>query len=234
MSSTESTGYVSSAAGRIIAIYFPNPCIPTVNDFLDIHSRVPYYHCMPNTTPNPIKEMRENEGLTQVLYSQKIGITRIALQRYEQGCYPKPSEKFNLLPDQLEQYREFQHNQRLLAFGVLDPNFTPDLNLQESAAYEAGYYSTSPVGLGSLTHPLKLWRQASANSPTLTKVSVKLCLHLPTMHRFECAGSAVPPHSLLEALEESGYSNRTITLFVLAHSEYRARRRAALVTRTAG
>lgn len=160
-------------------------------------------------TINPIKRLREESNLTQLDFAYHYEMTRISLIRYEQGCFPLPSEKFGLSASEVEEYLEFQKETRSNNYGVLDPNFS-DFVPEE--------------------HPLKTWRFNSAGEPTLTKVCVSLCLHIPTMHRFELGYSLVPPQGFFDALAQAGYSNKILTSFMLSYSEFREMQRVLTVS----
>ena len=117
---------------------------------------------------SPVKTLRGDD--TQASFAARVGITRIALVRFEQGCIPEPSLKFqNFLPTGLpweaflEDYRAYQVSKRQSNYGVLDPNHE---------------FQT-----GQALHPLQEWINDS-QSTNLTQVCVALCLHLPVMYRF--------------------------------------------------
>ena len=157
------------------------------------------------TLDNPVVALR---GSTlQRTFAFRLGISRMALLRMEQGCLPEPSTKLKpFLPDGLswatfvEDYRAYQEAKRIANYGVL----TDDIDF-------SGYH-----------HPLEEWIDQSVNQPSLTSVCVALCLHLPIMHRFlNGPYPSLPPESFLEALKQSGYSTPLITDFVLGYAEWR-------------
>lgn len=161
---------------------------------------------------SPVRELRGEA--VQASFAHKVGMSRMALLRFEQGCIPDPSPKFMpFLPDGLpweafvEDYHAYQVSKRQSNYGILDPN-----------------YEFSASNSSNALHPLQLWINES-KSTNLTQVCVALCLHLPVMHRFVAGPNhpAIPPEIFLDALHDAGYEPRTVTDFMLSYAEWRAR-----------
>lgn len=157
------------------------------------------------TIDNPVVTLRGE--MLQRTFAHKLGMSRPALLRLEQGCIPEPSLKLKpFLPDGLswaafvDDYHAYQEAKRIANYGVLtdDPDFT------------------------GIHHPLEEWIDQSASQPTLTSVCVALCLHLPIMHKFlNGPYPALPPESFLEALKQSGYTTPVVVDFVMTYAEWR-------------
>lgn len=157
------------------------------------------------TMDNPVVTLRGD--VLQRTFAHRLGISRAALLRMEQGCLPEPSQRLKpYLPEGLtwaefvEDYYAYQEAKRIANFGVLslDPDFS-----------------------GS-HHPLEEWMEQSSTEPTLTGVCVALCLHLPIMHKFINGPHPVlPPEQFLDALHQSGYSREIISDLVISYAEWR-------------
>jgi DNA-binding XRE family transcriptional regulator len=161
---------------------------------------------------SPVRALRGD--YTQAQFANIVGITRMALLRFEQACIPEPSLKLQpFIPEGLpweafvEDYHAYQVTKRQSNYGVL----TTEHDFSPGARAEAHL------------HPLQEWINAS-KSTSLTQVCVALCIHLPTMYRFlNGPHPSLPPESLLEALQDSGYESAIITDFMLAYAEWRSR-----------
>lgn len=154
---------------------------------------------------SPVAALRGD--VLQRTFAHRLGISRAALLRLEQGLLPEPSLKLKpFLPDGLEwdefveDYYSYQEAKRIANYGVLtlNPDFSGDV------------------------HPLQEWMGQSGSDPTLTSVCVALCLHLPPMHRFlNGPYPALPPELFLDALQQSGYSRPVVSDFVMSYAEWR-------------
>jgi hypothetical protein len=165
---------------------------------------------MPSTKANlpvmesPVAALRGDE--LQRTFAYRVGISRMALLRLEQGLLPEPSAKLKrFLPDTMtwaqfcEDYKDYQIDKRQANYGVLtnDPEFTGTI------------------------HPFIDWMDQSDQAQNLTQVCVALCLHLPTMHRFVMGPCpALPPETLLNALTDAGYRQAVVTDFVMSYAEW--------------
>lgn len=158
---------------------------------------------------SPVAALRGDE--LQRTFAHQVGMSRMALLRFEQGCIPEPSIKFiPFLPSGLpweafvEDYHAYQFSKRQSNYGVL----TPDTDFNSRARL----------------HPLQLWMHDSQSCDTITTLCVALCLHLPTMYAFLNGPKfpALPPESFLDALLDSGYERPLIADFILAYAEWRS------------
>lgn len=178
---------------------------------------LPYSYAMPPTKAtlpieaSPVRALRGD--LVQQRFAVRVGISRMALLRFEQGCIPDPSPKFiPFLPDGLpweafvEDYHAYQVSKRQHNYGVLDTEYE---------------FTSESFPL----HPLQSWINAS-KSTNLTQVCVALCLHLPVMHKFLMGPNhpALPPEMFLTALADAGYDAKLITDFMLTYSEWKGRK----------
>lgn len=155
---------------------------------------------------SPVKSLRGD--LLQERFAKRIGISRIALLRLEQGTLPDPSLKLiPYLPDGLpwesfvEDYHAYQVSKRQANYGILNPDFE----------------------FTSSCHPFEEWLDAST-ADNLTQCCVALCLHLPIMYRWvNGPHPALPPDGLLDALADAGYSQQLISDLVLSYAEWKSR-----------
>lgn len=179
---------------------------------LDTAISIPYTYPMPPTRAtlpiqeSPVKALRGD--VLQERFAKRVGISRIALLRFEQGTIPEPSTKLiPYLPQGLpweafvEDYHQYQIAKREANYGILDPDFE----------------------FTSSCHPFDEWLGAS-NADNLTQVCVALCLHLPIMYRWvNGPHPALPPDLLLDALDNAGYSKKLISDLVLSYAEWKSR-----------
>ncbi len=180
---------------------------------LDTRKSFEYNYIMPPTKAtlptheSPIKALRGD--LRQESFAYQVGISRIALLRFEQGTIPSPSLKFQKhLPQSLpweafvEDYYAYQTAKRIANYGILDPATLFHVTTQ---------------------HPMKEWLENS-RADTITTVCVALCIHLPIMDRFvRGPHPTVPPDNVLDALEEAGYSKSLISDFLTAYITWRSK-----------
>lgn len=174
---------------------------------------------MDSSNPNPIKELRLTLGLPQEVMAERMGMTRMALLRYEQGFHSTLSpkvitffkendENFTTIDELIIRYINFQRSSRLSNYGLLDPNI-------DFSVYHTG---------NELTHPLLYWMENSKEKPNLTQLSKGFCLHHPTMHRFITKPyiAIEIPKCLEDGLKEAGYSISCRTAFHEAYSKWRS------------
>jgi DNA-binding XRE family transcriptional regulator len=158
---------------------------------------------------SPVADLRGQ--LTQEQFAHRLGMSRIALLRFEQGLIPDPSLKLkNFLPPTMpwesfvEDYHAYQESKRKSNYGIL---------------------TDEPVDYSIDEHPFITWREASNGNLTHTQVCTALCLHLPVMHRFvNGPHPQLVPDLLLDALVDAGYPPEVVSDFVLAYSHWRSRR----------
>ena len=137
--------------------------------------------------------------MTQDEFAAKVGISRMALVRFEQGTIPTPSLKFKPFLDAVDidaptqdyegfclQYLEYQTTKRALNFGILDdsPDFFEFTQERKKHNIEHVWDPTLGPPPSALPHPLMWWASVSPSRPSLTELCVALCLHLPTLHKF--------------------------------------------------
>lgn len=178
--------------------------------------------------------------MTQDEFAAKVGISRMALVRFEQGTIPTPSLKFKPFLETVDlnaptsdsdpyqalclQYLEYQNTKRALNFGILDDS--PDFFefTQERKKHNADHLWNPTQGPppSALPHPLMWWASVSPSRPSLTELCVALCLHLPTLHKFVNGPFPLEvPFTLISALRESGYSLDTVKEFAWEYAACR-------------
>ncbi len=166
-------------------------------------------------TPNPFRSLRlENDETLQAL-TQKIGVSKQALIRLEQGTYADPlpvvlnyySHNYHLSEHELGlRYAAYQKNQRSnheRYFGdvrlKLEPTPTPE-NLSQS-------------------HPLRLLR----GNLSLTQVAKDLCIPQATLTYFErnVVQQKSVPKVLCQVLREVGHYASEVQALHVAYINYR-------------
>lgn len=177
--------------------------------------------------------------MTQDEFAAKVGISRMALLRFEQGTIPTPSLKFKPFLEQVklnspiqdyqalcETYAEFQVAKRAVNLGILDdsPDFFSYSKEREKHSRNSDqvWDPTSGAPPSALPHPLMWWANESHSRPSLTELCVGLCLHLPTLHKF--VNGPLPlevPYSLNKALTDSGYDSGVILEFGWEYAQAR-------------
>jgi hypothetical protein len=162
---------------------------------------------------SPVATLRGD--INQASFAHRLGLSRQALLRLEQGLPVNPSLKLKkYLPSDdawaefVDDYYAYQTSKREANFGLLttEPNFWTG---------EAKHDLT-------LKHPFREWMEQSNGSPNLSQVCVAFCLHLPVMYRFVNGPYPLtPPDLLLTALTEAGYEKELITEFMLFYADWR-------------
>lgn len=196
--------------------------------------------------PNPVVDLRNKLAYSQDVFAYKLGITRMALLRMEQGCLPEPS--IRLLPYVLGQSHSVNlPNLPNRPVGVLPPSRFPSTTHDEHTAawqqflkkYFEFQHLKRQENFGILDpgmteaelleaadasqHPLTFWRESTQPTPTNTNLAVGLCVHLATLHTFEF-GNKLPhyvPSSFFTAVIDAGYSSDLMQSFVKAYGVYR-------------
>jgi hypothetical protein len=154
--------------------------------------------------------------------ADRVGMSRMALLRYEQGFHKTLSlklisffkendENFTTVDALVVKYINFQRSCRVHSYGLLDPNY-------DFSVYLSGDNVRSEM------HPLLRWMQVSQKKPNLTQLSKGFCLHHPTMHRFITRPSLVAdvPTCFDDALMEAGYDITCRLSFYEAYVKWRA------------
>jgi DNA-binding XRE family transcriptional regulator len=166
---------------------------------------------MNTTLLNPFKELREAHSITLELMAKKIGITKQALIRLEQGTYVDPlpaaaqycSSAFPVtefeLINQYAQYQTAKRNMHTRYFGDLIPKLE--------------------LTLVSDIHPMRALR----GSVNPTQVAKDLCIPQATLTYFErnVVQQKSVPKVVLNVLYEIGYTDKEITAFMEAYATYR-------------
>lgn len=156
---------------------------------------------------NPFKRIRERSGYTQEVMADKVGISKQALIRAEQGTYSAPLPALlsfyvnNFGENEYEldrEYEQFQHDMRAqnyLMFGQLPDN----------------YYAH--------VHPFRTIRK----NYNCTEVAKMLCIPQATLTYFErkARRQKSVPKLLVEVLREIGYSHTSIVKFDQAYQAHR-------------
>lgn len=162
---------------------------------------------------NPFRHLRELQGISQYELGRRLGISKHAILRLEQGMYANPlpavinyfTQSFpSLTPPQLiNDYNEFQietrqRNARLLG-DILDelPN--------------------RPVGM----HPLTYLR--TSRNLNLTEFAKLLCLAQNTIYYFEnrSINQKIVPEHLIHALHDADYTEQETDAFEEAYAKFR-------------
>lgn len=163
---------------------------------------------------NPITEQRNELGLSHEVFANKVGCTKQAIIRLEQGCYEQilPAVLLFLvndigcnelsLVDAYEGFREDTRKQHYRYFG----DFAPDT------------FST-------LLHPFICLRH-NVNAST-TKVAKDLCLSQATLSHWEKHWKTQQsvPKSFVNCLKEIGYNDFEIHSLRKAYKEFRLARK---------
>lgn len=170
---------------------------------------------VPLNAVNPFKELRETHNDTLEHFAKRIGISKQALIRLEQGTYVAPlpaalqfcASAFTVTEyDLLNQYEAFQTANRLQHhrwFGDLIEKF----EYVESKHPEVSY------------HPMRLLR----GTINPTQVAKGLCIPQATLTYFErnVVQQKSVPKVILNVLFEIGYTDAEITYFIKKYDEYR-------------
>lgn len=161
------------------------------------------------STPNPIKHLRTELGLTIDELSNVIGINRNTLIRTEAGQYSQiPLAILNYFKAgfELEQsYAMWQKTMRLRNYAILH---------------------VLPIFGLPYVHPLKEWIDQSylGSKITVNALANAFCVNYSTLHKFTATPERMDsvPADFLEALLNAGYSTSTLEDFVRAYSRYKS------------
>lgn len=173
---------------------------------------------MATTPDNPFRKLRLQEGISQYDLSRRVGLSKHAILRLEQGCFAEPLPSvINYFTDShtksrkpvsrgylIDAYREFQYYTRQSNAGCLGHNLMLIL-------------PTCPVGI----HPLTYLREGHGINPTA--LSKLLCISQSTVVYFEkrSLNQATVPAQLVTALHDAEYSEEETDLLSLKYQEYR-------------
>jgi len=160
---------------------------------------------------NPFKEIRNQLGYSQVKMANKVGISKHAILRCEQGMYTEP----------LPSYLNWVVNHTTVTRHELLAQYEAfQVQVRESHQLLLGSFDLSPdppVG----THPLVWLRQRFKFNPT--SLSKALCLNQTVINYFEQnpINQRTVPEQLLTALKDAGYPNYDLALFEKWYRDYR-------------
>lgn len=162
------------------------------------------------TTPtlNPFKELRETHNFTVELMAAKIGITKQALIRLEQGTYAEP------LPTALTYCAS--------AFPISEYELTLRYEAYQIAQRQKNRrYFGDFKDFHSEVHPMRLLR--GTTNPT--QVAKDLCIPQATLTYFErnVVQQKSVPKVIVNVMHEIGYSDAEISYFKEAYEVYRQR-----------
>lgn len=171
---------------------------------LDSEFMLWYHFFMPN---NPVQQARLHAGQSLHEFAQSCGVSRVAVQRTESGCY------IAVPPAIID---------RLLSLLFITPEGVPlttDVEIQTAYSefqkqtrretYLAGRLTLDlpdfPVGVS----PVYYWRLMSGVASQLEFCKL-LCLHPYTIEKTENGVQQKLPKQLLAALREAGYDDTLI------------------------
>jgi len=161
-----------------------------------------------NGTTNPFKQLRESHNFTLELMAAKVGITKQALIRLEQGTFVEP------LPTALQYYSS--------AFPVTEYELINQYEAyQTSQRTKAHRYFGDFKDFHSEIHPMRLLR--GTKNPT--QVAKDLCIPQATLTYFErnVVQQKSVPKVILNVLNQIGYTDAEIGYFMEAYEVYRQR-----------
>lgn len=172
---------------------------------------------------NPFKSIREQSGFTQQEIASRVGITKHAVLRNEQGMAVEPlpvllnyfSTNFTVTVYELrKQYERFQITQRVNTGKLLGGD--PSLALHRWK--QLAILNRRSIGLN---HPLVFLRESNDLNPT--SLSRELCLNQSVINYFENnpVHQKTVPEQLLVALKQAGYSDDELTELRDAYQLYR-------------
>lgn len=172
---------------------------------------------------NPFRKLRIAEGISQYELSRRVGLSKHAILRLEQGCFAEPLPSvINYFTDThtrsrkpvsksylLETYRDFQYETRRSNAGLLGHNLLFTL-------------PNCPVGI----HPLTYLREGHGINPTA--LSKLLCISQSTVVYFEkrSLNQATVPTQLITALHDAEYTEEETNLLAKKYQGYRTWLRA--------
>lgn len=162
------------------------------------------------TTPqNPFKELRESHDLTVELMAKKMGISKQALIRLEQGCYVEP------LPTAL--------NYCASAFPVTEYQLTVDYEAYQKLKRQSAHRYFGPIVTklsgAHVIHPMRVLR----GTINPTQVAKDLCIPPSTLTYFErnVIQQKSVPKVILNVLHEIGYKDHEIETLIMAYDCFR-------------
>lgn len=142
---------------------------------------------------NPIKELRQEFGLTQRALAEKAQISPTAVLRYEQGLYEAPSEKI------MDVFEEYQPDTSVW----LSYHYTNWRHIQQG---NAGKYFTELPSLGNFEgeHPFATFRRRittrAVGKDSRISFCILLAIHPAVVLEYEKCRSRRLPNLIREAL----------------------------------
>lgn len=165
-------------------------------------------------TSNPFRELRLRQGISQYELARRIGCSKHAILRLEQGMYyePLPSVIDYFISHNpttlnrltlLQEYQDFQ-----VSIRTLNSRLLGDLILELTAC---------PVG----THPLTYLRESRGIN--LTELAKRLCISQSTAGYFEKSPihQKTVPEQLIHALWDADYTEQETDALKEAYAGYR-------------
>ena len=167
---------------------------------------------------NPFRKLRKAEGISQYELARRLGLTKHAILRLEQGCFADP------LPSVVTYFVEAQgnHTKPVSKTYLLDAYREFQYETRRSNAHCLGYnlnltLPNCPVGI----HPLTYLREGHGINPTA--LSKLLCISQSTIVYFEkrSLNQATVPAQLVTALHDAEYTEEETNLLAQKYDEYR-------------
>jgi transcriptional regulator with XRE-family HTH domain len=121
---------------------------------------------VPSNPVNPFKELRNSSGFSQALLAKKIGVSKHAILRLEQGMFPEPLPKvlnwfaanYPVSPADLRaDYAEFQFETRQVNGRVFGTIYMARFNVPSKHPFITLRGAINPTRAAKLLRPLPLW-----------------------------------------------------------------------------
>lgn len=162
---------------------------------------------------NPFRELRTKQGISQYELARRIGCSKHAVLRLEQGMYYEP------LPSVIEYF--ISYYPQLNRLSLIRDYVDFQVHTRESNARLLGDLLTElptvPVG----THPLTYLRENRGIN--LTELAKRLCVSQSTIGYFEKSPihQKTVPDQLIHALQDADYTEAETHALVEAYITYR-------------
>lgn len=180
---------------------------------------------------NPIKELRNQLGLTQQDLANLAGISQQGVLRYEQSLYEEPSDKLvntlvntvsahelSLEGTELSQYSGPAPTPGDLRNAIIEAYTANRLEVQREAEYLFRHpHNVTRIGN---QHPFETWRTKVLDSGSRMKFCILLAVHPSVVAEYEKGRRRYIPRSLREALLTAGVGNNLLSDLDYAGSLY--------------
>jgi transcriptional regulator with XRE-family HTH domain len=189
--------------------HFSNLSLATtlVSCYTDITRKGGAMPTIENRLENPLKQLREDLGLTQARLAELAGMTPGAVLKYEQGLYENPS--CNLI-ETLCTLSDYDRHELTYRYGLW----------RDDKRAAVGLRSLANIYLGPLNiHPMTAYRRA-VGYETAQSFCIALCIHPSVLAKYEAGKTKTMPKMLETALRAGGLGSPDIRIIQQYGADY--------------